>query len=348
MNAWCAIGNWSYRSSMTTSTRSVAVALIVDLGIAVAKAIAFLLTGSTAIMAELLHSVADTTNQAFLAVGIAHSRREPVREYPYGFGRSRYIWALLSATGVLFIGSGVSVVRGAQQVWAPEPLDHLVWGSVILGLSLVFESVSFAVGLSAVRTSARSTNQSLWRYLRWGPDPMGVAVMLEDASAVIGVIIALTGIGLARWTGNAAWDGVASIVIGVLLGLTAVFLINRNRHFLLGPAPPSEAVTRMVGVLERNPVVDRVHDVKVSQLGAEEMRFKAEVGFDGREVARRLLADADLGEAFSRLDGPQSLERLLIEFGGKVTDAIGDEIDRIEAELSETVPEARHVDLEPD
>ena len=132
---------------MTTSTRAVGVALIVDVAIGAAKVVAFFLTGSTAVMAELLHSAADITNQSLLAVGIARSRRGPDSDYPYGFGRSRYIWALLSATGVLFIGAGVSVVRGAEQLWAPAPLDHVVWGLIILFGSLVAEGVSLAVGL---------------------------------------------------------------------------------------------------------------------------------------------------------------------------------------------------------
>ena len=116
---------------MTTSTRAVAVALFVDFVIGAAKTIAFLLTGSTAIMAEVLHSAGDLTNQSLLVVGIVRSRRQPDSDYPYGFGQSLYIWALLSAAGVLFVGSGVSVVRGAQQVWAPEPLKHLGWGFAV-------------------------------------------------------------------------------------------------------------------------------------------------------------------------------------------------------------------------
>jgi len=333
---------------MTTSTRAIAVALFVDFVIVAAKTVAFLLTGSTAIMAETLHSAADLTNQSLLVVGIVRSGRKPDSEYPYGFGRSRYIWALLSAAGVLFVGSGVSVVRGAQQLWAPEPLAHLGLGFVILLGSLVAESISLVVGLSAVRRSARKADQSLWQYLRKGPDPMGVAVVLEDAPAVLGVLIALTGLGYAERTGNPAWDGAASIAIGLLLGVSAVFLINRNRRLLLGPAPPSKSVARMLAVLEESPIVARVQDVKVSQLGADAVRFKAEVTFDGRELARRLLAGRDLDATWSTLNGPQALERLLVEFGGQFSDAIGDEIDRLEAELTEAAPEARHVDLEPD
>jgi zinc transporter 9 len=333
---------------MTTSTRAVAVALIVDLAIGAAKVVAFFLTGSTAIMAEMLHSAADITNQSLLAVGIVRSRRGPDRDYPYGFGRSRYIWALLSATGVLFIGAGVSVVRGAEQFFAPEPLEHVTWGLFILCASLVVEGVSLAVGLSAVRKSARETRQTPWQYIRTGPDPMAVAVVLEDASAVVGAGIALVGLGLAKLTGNAAWDGAGSIGIGILLAGSAAFLINRNRRLLLGPTPPSESVARMVEVLEGSPVVAGIQDVKVSQLGADAVRFKAEVTFDGSEIARRLLIAKNLDAVWSSLKGSDDLERLLVEFGGEVTDAIGDEIDRLEEQLAEAAPEARHVDLEPD
>ncbi|MGB5694371.1 MAG: cation diffusion facilitator family transporter [Polyangiales bacterium] len=333
---------------MTTSTKAVAVALIVDFAIGAAKAVALLLTGSTAIMAELLHSLADITTQLLLVVGIVHSGREPDADYPYGFGRSRYIWAMLSAAGVLFVGSGISVIRGAQQVLAPEPLHHLGWGFTVLLFSLAMETASLTIGLSAVRRSARTSDQSVGQYLRSGPDPMGVAVVLEDSSAVLGILIALAGLGLAELAGKPAWDGVGSIGVGILLGVTAVFLINRNRRFLLGVAPPSEAIERMVAVLEQNPVIQRIHDVKVSQLGADEVRFKAEVAFDGRALARRLLAARDLDSTWGALDGPRALEHLLIEFGAEVTDAIGEEVDRIEERLTEAAPEARHVDLEPD
>jgi len=333
---------------MTTSARAVAIALLVDFMIGAAKVVAFLLTGSTAVMAEALHSAADITNQGLLVVGINRSKRGPDSEYPYGFGRARYIWALLSATGVLFVGCGVSVVRGAQQLWAPEPLSHLQAGLVILLVSLGAEGVSLAFGASAVRASARRTGQSLWGYIRSGPDPMGVAVVLEDSSAVIGVAVAMLGLGLTELTGNPAWDGASSIVIGLLLGLSAIFLINRNRRFLLGRTPPTESVARMVSVLEQSPVVARVQDVKVSQLGADAVRFKAEVTFDGRELARRLLEETNLRTTWTALESPEDLERLLIEFGGKVTDAIGEEVDRLEEQLTNAAPEARHVDLEPD
>ncbi|HSN81561.1 MAG TPA: cation diffusion facilitator family transporter [Polyangiales bacterium] len=333
---------------MTTSSRAVGIALSVDLVIAIAKGVAALLTGSIAILAEVVHSLADVVNQLLLVVGIIRSERSPDPKFPYGFGRSRYVWALLSASGVLFVGSGVTIVRGAQQLWAPQPLEHLNWGFLILFGSLAAESMSLGFGLAAVRRSARQTNQSVWKYLRGGPDPMGVAVVLEDTSAVIGIVIALAGIGLTRLTGNPAWDGAASLAIGLLLGATAVFLIDRNRRFLLGPSPPPESIARMIAVLEEEPIIDRIRDVKVSQLGAEEVRFKAEIAFNGRALAEQVLAGRDLAAAWAELEDPKDLERLLLQFGGEVADAVGDAVDRIEERLAEAVPEARHVDLEPD
>jgi zinc transporter 9 len=333
---------------MTTSSRAVTIALIVDFLIGGAKVLAFLFTGSTAIMAEALHSAADITNQSLLVVGIKRSNRAADSQYPYGFGRSRYIWSLLSATGVLFIGCGVSVVRGAEQVWAPEPLSHARAGLIVLLVSLAAEGVSLVVGLSAVRSSARRAGGSMWSYIRTGPDPMGVAVVLEDAAAVVGVLVALLGLGLTELTGNPTWDGAASIAIGLLLGLSAIFLINRNRRFLLGPAPPTETVSRMVSVLEGSPVVARIKDVKVSQLGADSVRFKAEVTFDGREIARRLLARTNIRTTWQALESAEDLERVLVDFGGQLADAIGDEIDDLEEQLAATAPEAQHVDIEPD
>ncbi len=333
---------------MTSSARAVGIALVVDCVIGVAKLFAFVLTGSTSVLAEVLHSAADITNQSLLAVGIVRSRRAPDSTYPYGFGPSRYIWALLSATGVLFVGAGVSVVRGAEQLFAPQPLEHASWGLLVLFLSLLAESISLGFGISAVRASARRANQSTWQYIRSGPDPTAVAVVLEDASAVIGAGLALAALGLAELTGNPAWDGAGSVGIGVLLGASAVFLINRNRRLLLGPAPPFESIAKMVAVLEGDPVVARIQDVKVSQLGADSIRFKAEVTFDGRVLAQRLLSRRDLRDTLSSLERPEDLERVLVEFGGELADAIGDEIDRLEERLTEAAPEMRHVDLEPD
>lgn len=332
----------------THSTPAVIAALTVDGLITLGKLGAFVMTGSVAILAEVVHSLADVINQVLLVVGIVRSRRAPDAEHPYGFGRSRYVWALLSAAGVLFVGSGMALLQGIQQVLAPTELHDLSWGFVALGASAVAEGVSLCFGLVAVHRAARQDEVSFLHYLRHGDDPVAVAVVLEDGVAVLGVGLALASLGLAATTGDPAWDGAGSIAIGLLLGGSAGFLIDRNRHLLLDVAPPPAEVARMVAVLEQSPVIEEISDVKATRLGPDSLRFKAEITFDGGALARRLLEGEDLEETWQALGSSDDLEALLIAFGDRVVRAIGDEVDRVEQELGSAVPEAHHVDLEPD
>jgi zinc transporter 9 len=242
----------------------------------------------------------------------------------------------------------MSVTRGVQQIWTPEPLEHLSWAFWILGGSAFIESISLGLGLRAVRIAAREHGVSLVRYLREGPDTMGVAVVLEDGSAVIGVFIALAALAATTLTGDLYWDGVGSVGVGLLLGISAVFLINRNRRLLLEPSLPPERVREMVQVLEQDPVIRRIRDVKASRLGPSAVRFKAEIEFDGRALAQRLLQQYDLAQTVSGLQSEEDLRRFLLEFGDAFTEALGDEVDRVEEQLSKAAPEAQHVDLEPD
>lgn len=331
-----------------TSRGAVVAALIVDVLVAVGKIAAFLVTGSVSLLAEALHSIVDVVNQGLLAVGIARSRRPADPEHPYGFGRSRYVWAMLSAAGVLFLGSGMALVQGAQQLLDPSPLEDLTWGFVMLGISGVAEGVSLTAGLLAVQRAARAQGVSWLRYVRRGDDPTAVAVIVEDGVAVLGVALAATAIALAQATGNPRWDGAGSVTIGLLLAAGAVFLIDRNRHLLLDPSPSPAELARVVAVLEESPAVERISDVKATRLGAGRVRFKAEVTFDGRALAARLLADQDVAALFDSLERPGDLEALLVDFGDRVVGAVGDEVDRIEAALARSAPEVRHVDLEPE
>lgn len=323
-------------------------ALGVDLLIAVGKLVAFLATGSVVMLAELLHSVVDVVNQGLLTVGIARSRRPADADHPYGFGRSRYVWAMLSASGVLFLGSGMALIQGAQQVLSPSSLHDLRWAFGVLLASGLAEAVSLGVGARAVGRAARDEGTSFAGYLRRGDDPTAVAVVLEDGVAVIGVLVALAALGLASLTGDARWDGVGSIVVGLLLAASALFLIDRNRALLLDPAAPSADVARVVAMLEKRPTITRILDVKSSLLGAGRQRFKAEIRFDGRAVAAKVLAQGEILERFAALEGPGDLEALLLDFGEQMVQAVGDEVDEVETELARVLPQVRHVDLEPD
>ncbi|MGM0576200.1 MAG: cation diffusion facilitator family transporter [Myxococcota bacterium] len=335
-------------SGQPRSARVVLAALLGNVTILLAKLAAFVVTGSASMLSEAMHSLADTANQGTLAVGIRQSRRGADPEHPYGYGRARFVWALVSAVGVLFVGCGVSIYSGIEKVLEPEPLDHLGWAFIVLGVAFVGEGITFTLALRSVRHDARRQEMSVWRYLREGSDPMGVAVFFEDGAALIGVLLAAGALLLTRFLGDPVWDGIGSIAIGVLLGFSAIFLMNKNRDLLVGRAIPPNRRARILRILRRDPVVEGVYDVKSVLLGSDLGRFKAEVEFDGTQVARKFLADVDLDELLERLRTREDLERFLIQYADHIVEALGDEVDRLEEEIRKAAPEVRHIDIETD
>jgi len=182
-------------------------------------------------------------------------------------------------------------------------------------------------------------------YVRKGPDPMGVSVMMEDGAALLGLGIASTCLSLSYFTGNVIYDAIGSILIGILLGNIAAFLIFKNSSSLLGRSIPHTTRNKIVSILEKDPVVLSIHDVKAIYLGPNILRFKAEVEFDGKIIATKILSN----EIFNQIKSAKTDEELravLILYGSIVVSALGDEVDRIEEIIKEEVPEARYVDLE--
>jgi zinc transporter 9 len=328
-----------------SSARAVYTAIVGNTIVMVAKFIAFAFTGSAAMLSEGIHSLADVSNQVLLALGISRSKRDADAEHPYGYGRAQFVWALISAVGIFFIGCGVTVYHGVTAVLHPHPIESPGIAAGVLLFALIIEGYCLLVALEAVRHNARQAGMTTMDFLRHGPDPMGSAVVLEDSAAVGGVVIAAVTLGLGLWTGNPIWDGVGSIIIGLLLGYVAVFLVNKNRVYLLDATIPEADKERILAVLAQSAVVESVHDVKATMVGAETIRFKAEVEFDGQEVARRFLAHhpiPDLGDPAKN----EEMHAFLVQYADHIVEALGDEIDRIEKDIQAVVPNAKHVDIE--
>ncbi len=330
------------------SSRAVYTAIGGNTLVMVAKFVAFALTGSGAMLSEGIHSLADVGNQCLLALGIRTSARTADEAHPYGYAREQFIWALISAVGIFFLGCGVTVYHGVHSLLHPEPLENLGVAMGVLIFSALVEGGTLLIAARSVYTQARHSGMGLRQYVLRGPDPMGVAVLLEDGAAVTGVLLAMAAIGLAQITGDPVWDGIASIAIGLLLGAVAIFLIYKNRKNLLIPSAPPEARAKAVAVLESDPIVESVTDIKATVIGADSLRFKAEVTFDGRAVARRHLEGQDLEAVLARIHSPEDLYAYLMRFGDELLDALGDEIDRLEGKVQSAVPKVRHVDLEAD
>ena len=332
----------------TGSKTAVYAAIIGNSVVMVAKFAAFGLTGSSAMLSEGIHSFADVSNQCLLALGIARSERGPDARHPYGYARARYVWSLISAVGIFFLGCGVTLTHGVQAVFDPHPVESPEWSLGVLAFALLIEGGTLAIAVRAVRAQAAEASMGFWSYVRGGSDPTGVAVLLEDGAAVLGVLVAATCIGLAMITGNPVFDGIGSICIGLLLGAIAIFLIDRNRVALLGEAVSPERVARIEALLKAEPGVESVTDIKATVMGAGKVRFKAEIEFDGAILAKRWLAKRDLSKVHEALDSPDKVHDYLVGYTDYVVDALADEIDLIEDRIRAADPAIQHVDLEAD
>ena len=307
----------------------------------VLKFVAFLFSGSGAMLSESVHSLADTSNQGLLYLGIRRSQKPADARYHYGYGVERFLFALLSAVGIFVLGCGVTVYHGVHSILSPPELNLSWIVFAVLGVSLVIES---AVLVGAIReVNAEKGDQSFLRFLRTSSDPTLLAVLFEDAVACLGVVVAFVGILLAHVTGNPVFDGVSSVVIGLMLGVVAVWLGWRNRQLILGPAIPKELQQQVVEFLEAQPSVDRVRLVKTRIVAANRFSIAAEVDYNGGYLGR-----GQTGWMQGRLEDGASQEVVAEEFGDRILDALGDEVDRIEAELFEKFPRLRHVSLESD
>jgi zinc transporter 9 len=337
-----------------SSAKAVYAAIATNSVLSVIKLVAFGFTGSGAMLSEGIHSLADVGNQSLLALGIKKARKDADEDHPYGYGRDAFVWAMISAVGIFFLGCGFTLYHGLSSLWDhlhghSHPIESVGVAVGVLVFSALLEGWTFWIALVEVRKSAKAAQMSLRQYTQEGSDPMGVAVLLEDAAAVLGVLIALSCIGMYQLTGNPIWDSIGSIIIAILLGLVAVFLVKKNRSALLGRNVSGVQQSAVMGVLSSDPVVERFHDVKATVMSAESFRFKAEVDFDGRVIAQKLLDTRDMAALHAELRAsPEALQAFLVEFGEEMLEALGDEINRIEERIQAEVPAAKHVDLEVD
>jgi zinc transporter 9 len=326
------------------SKTAVASAIAGNSVLTIAKFGAFLFTGSAAMMSEAMHSLADTMNQVLLMVGIRRSTRQADQTFPFGYGAERAVWALMSAVGIFFLGCGVTLYHGVHSFLHPKPLQELGVAILVLLFSFVVE---FAVLVIAVRTVLHhAKGRPFFAYLRREADPTTAAVVMEDAAACLGVLLALAGIALSRWTGKPQWDAMASIAIGLLLGAIAMWLVARSRYLLVGPAVAPEVRQRIREILAGNPVVEKIAHLRTRVLDTETFRVSADVEFDGEAIAD--WTDDDLRAAYDGITNYHEFREFTAKYADRVMERLGDEVDAIEAEIQREFPEARYLDIEAD
>ena len=276
------------------SLLTVLLALGANALIALAKSAVAFFTGSASMVAEAAHSWADAGNEVFLLIAERRAARPPDDAHPLGYGREAYVWSMFAAFGLFTAGAVVSIVHGVQQWSAPEGEANYFWAYVVLAISFVLEGVSFTQAVRQARGVARARGLDAWRYLSRGSDPTLRAMFAEDFSALVGIVIAALGIGLHQLTGNPVYDAIGSICVGLLLGVVALFLISRNRDFLVGQSVDPVTRQRVLSALLAQPGIERVTYLHLEFVGPGRVFAVGAVDLVGdapeSQVAQRLRA----------------------------------------------------------
>jgi cation diffusion facilitator family transporter len=273
------------------SLRSVLAAFAANTTIALAKGVAAALTGSPALLAETLHTVADAGNEVFLFIAIRRSRRPADATHPFGYGPERYYWALLAAIGIFVVGGAVSIWNGVRALIHPPELEAFWVGVAVLVIALVLDGLSRTVALRQLRTQAERRQLSVRELLRESADPTVVTVYFEDTIDVLGAALALIALLLHKWTGSGLPDALASIAIGLLLCYLASALTRRNRALLTNQSVPERYLERLRARLETRDEIRAVANVEAVYLSPTEILVAADVELvDGGDVAAILTA----------------------------------------------------------
>nr|CAH0100487.1 unnamed protein product [Daphnia galeata] len=313
------------------------------------KLIAWLYTGSHSMFSECLHSLADTANQLILAYGIHKSSQQSNPDHPYGYSNMRYVASLVSGVGIFCVGAGLSVYHGITGIFNPDPIGSFYWAFFILGGSLVSESATLLVAINSLKKGATKAEMSFWEYVKRGQDPSVNVVLLEDLAAVLGVMVAGSCMAVATHLNSPIPDAIGSLLVGIVLGAVASFIIYSNSAALVGRSIPLSSIQQINSELERDLMIRAVHDVKGIDMGSGLVRYKAEVDFDGRELTRSYLDKQDLEmmlEEVGNMRNINEMEAFMLKHGENIVDLLGAEIDRIENALRKKHPEVRHCDLE--
>ncbi|HEY3096330.1 MAG TPA: cation diffusion facilitator family transporter [Acidimicrobiia bacterium] len=293
------------------SRRAIVAAFLANLGIAIAKFVGFALTGAASLLAEALHSVADTGNQALLFLGGARARRRPTPAHPFGYGRERYFWAFVVALMLFSLGGLFAVYEGIDKLLHPHQLESVAIALGVLGVAIVLESLSFRTAF--VEAAAVKGEESWWRFIRRSKSPELPVVLLEDTGALLGLGLAFLGISLAEVTGNPRWDAVGSIGIGILLVVIAIVLAAEMKSLLIGESATAQTESAIRAAIMDGPEVRRIIHLRTLHLGPDELLVAAKAELDSPSVP-------DLTRA----------------------------IDTVEARIRAAVPIARLIYLEPD
>ncbi|MBB6120896.1 cation diffusion facilitator family transporter [Nocardiopsis algeriensis] len=294
--------------SVEGSTKAVVTALAANMGIAVTKFVAYALTGSSAMLAESIHSVADSSNQALLLIGGRRARRTATEEHPFGYGRERYIYAFVVAIVLFSVGGLFALYEAWHKISHPEPITAWRWVPVaVLLVAIVLEAFALR---TAVKESNAVRGRASWvQFVRRSKSPELPVILLEDTGALLGLVFALIGVGLTLVTGNGLWDGLGTAAIGILLVAIAVVLAMEVKSLLIGESASKEHIGQIKEAIATVEDIDRLIHMKTLHLGPEELLVAAKVAVDAQDDAARVTRAID--EAESRIRAAVPIARVI-------------------------------------
>lgn len=274
--------------------KAVIAALLANLGIAVAKFIAFAFTGSSSMLSEGIHSLADSANQVLLLIGNKRAKKAPDSHHNFGYGRRRYVYGFVVAIVLFLVGGLFSLYEGWHKWQHPEPLSDWWIAVVVLLVAIVLEGMSFR---TAMREANRSRGRrSLPKFVRDSRQPELPVILLEDAGALVGLVFALIGVGLAVITGNGRFDAVGAMAVGTLLVVIAIFLAMEMTTMLVGESALPEEVAAIRAALESSDGVDRVIHLRTLHVGPDELLVAAKIAVAHSATGREIAEDIDDAE----------------------------------------------------
>jgi cation diffusion facilitator family transporter len=285
------------------SRRAIFAAFLANLGIAIAKFVGFFVTGAASMLAEAIHSVADTGNQGLLFLGGRRAEQEPNEDHPFGYGRERYFWAFVVSMLLFTAGGLFALFEGEEKLRHPHELESAGWAIGILAIAMVLEGYSLRTARQEAM-QARQPGQSWWRFIREAKIPELPVVLLEDVGALFGLSFALLGVVLAQVTGDSRYDALGSIAIGLLLVFIASVLAVEMKSLLIGEAASPEQRRKIRHALESAPHVRCVIHMRTEHLGPDEVLVAAKLELDRDLTFAQLARAIDQAEAIVRNDVP--------------------------------------------
>jgi cation diffusion facilitator family transporter len=317
------------RVSTEGGTKAVVAALIANLGIAASKFVAYAFTGSSSMLSEAIHSVADSGNQVLLLVGGRRAKEGPDRQHQFGYGRRRYVYGFIVAIVLFLVGGLFSLYEGLHKVQHPEELADAWIAFLVLGIAIVLEGFSFRTALHESNKSRG--RKSVFRFIRDSRQPELPVVLLEDAGALLGLVFALVGVTLATATGDGRWDGLGAMAVGTLLVVIAVFLAFEMASMLVGESALPEEQEAIVAALSSAEGIDRVIHVRTLHTGPDELLVAAKVAVEAQDTGAEIAAAIDAAERAVRAAVPSAqyifIEPDLDRGGGPPPGASGQDAD---------------------